>query len=492
MWKVIHSGLCFAKHGDFINKNRLARMGYAVEVFDPAEGPGGKLNELWTMGYRFDAGPSLFTLPELVHELLDEDLRFAVRQLPVITRYFWDDGVILDAHADVTDLCEEVERITGVSSSDLKDYLDDAAEVYKITAPVFIFNSLHKWKTLARRNNLPALFGLYKLNAFTSLHDFNRKKLVNERLVQLFDRYATYNGSDPYKTPATLRVIAHLEHNLGAWLPEGGMYTIVRALMNQAQRLNVTFNFNQPVTGVVAVKKQVTGITSGKGFHPADIVVSGVDIRYFYTHLLPDQKKLRKLARQQLSSSALIFYWGVRGTSPQLDVHNIFFSGDYRQEFKDLFENKTISTDPTIYVYVSSKLFREDAPEQCENWFVMVNAPENRGQNWQEMVSSARKAILGKLERMISASLEDRIEAEEILDPLKIEEKTGSWHGSLYGPSSNSRISAFQRHANFSSQIDGLYFTGGSVHPGGGIPLCLSSAKIVASLIQERYDNNVG
>lgn len=464
---------------------RLARMGMETEVFEMSDKPGGKLNELRLGDYRFDAGPSLFTLPELALELLDEDLRFEIRRLPLITRYFWRDGMVFDAHSDVPELCREAENITGVPAETVKSYLDEAANVYAITAPVFIFNSLHKVRTLFRRSNLPALFGLPKLKAFTALHDFNKKKLVSDRLVQLFDRYATYNGSDPYQTPATLRVIAHLEHNLGAWLPEGGMYTIVKSLMTQAERLNVKFNFNQPVQRVVADKGRITGVESGNLFYPADIVVSGVDIRYFYSHLFPDRRRVHKISRQQLSSSALIFYWGIRGNFPRLDVHNIFFSDNYRQEFYDLFRDRVIGNDPTIYIYVSSKLFPEDAPEQCENWFVMVNAPENTGQNWPLMVENARRSIVQKLEEMLSVKISDNIEAEEILDPVSIEKKTGSWHGALYGPSSNSRMSAFQRHANFSSTTKGLYFTGGSVHPGGGIPLCLSSAKIVASLIQE-------
>ena len=185
-----------------------------------------------------------------------------------------------------------------------------------------------------------------------------------------------------------------------------------------------------------------------------------------------------------MSSSALIFYWGIKGNFPGLDVHNIFFGDRYREEFTDLFRNFRIGSDPTVYVYISSKIFSGDAPEHCENWFVMVNAPENVGQDWPETVKSVRKSVLQKLEKVLCVKLEDKIMFEEVLDPVSIERKTGSWHGSLYGPSSNSQMSAFQRHANFSSGIRGLYFTGGSVHPGGGIPLCLSSAKITASIIK--------
>lgn len=463
---------------------RLARMGFEVDVFESSPAPGGKLAEVRGNGFRFDAGPSLFTLPDLALELLDPDLRFEIKRLPVITRYFWSDGLQFDAHADVEELCREAETKTGVGANSFKKYLNETEEIYRITAPVFIFNSLHKIKSLFKKHNLHALWGLTKLKAFTSLHNYNKKILKNDKLVQLLDRYATYNGSNPYQTPATLRVIAHLEHNLGAWLPDGGMFTIVKSLTRQAERLGVRFHFNESVSRLEIEGSKVAGIKTAKGSYPAQIVVSNIDIYRFYAQLLPDKKKLYKLDRQQRSTSAIIFYWGIKEIFPKLDVHNIFFSDRYREEFDGLFNHYTLIDDPTVYVYISSKIFPGDAPEQCENWFVMVNAPENVGQDWQELVKNARINIINKLEEALKVSMKDKIIFEEVLDPVKIEEKTGSWHGSLYGPSSNNLMSAFQRHPNFSKMIKGLYFTGGSVHPGGGIPLCLSSAKIVASLIE--------
>ena len=188
-----------------------------------------------------------------------------------------------------------------------------------------------------------------------------------------------------------------------------------------------------------------------------------------------------------MSTSALIFYWGIRGSFPQLEVHNIFFARDYPGEFDSLFRKHTIHPDPTIYLYISSKVFPGDAPAGCENWFVMVNAPESRGQDWEELIRSTRLRITEKIEQILGISLADRILFEECLDPGAIEKRTGSWHGSLYGPSSNSRLSAFKRHPNFSGSVKGLYFTGGSVHPGGGIPLCLASARIVATLVEKDF-----
>ncbi len=167
----------------------------------------------------------------------------------------------------------------------------------------------------------------------------------------------------------------------------------------------------------------------------------------------------------------------------ELDLHNIFFSKHYRKEFDHLFEHRTITDDPTVYVFISSKAVPEDAPAGCENWFTMINVSENTGQDWDMEIEKARTNILDKLERMLDRDIRSHIVYQHVRDPRVIEEDTSSYRGSLYGNSSNSKFAAFNRHPNRRKDIRGLYFAGGSVHPGGGIPLCLASAKIVDSLI---------
>lgn len=465
---------------------RLARQGISVDVYESAEKAGGKVSQLNFDGFRFDAGPSLLTLPELVNELLDEDLRFPIRKLEVITKYFYPDETQVSAYNDVQKLASEIEEQLNVSSSKVTSYLQKAAKVYELTSDLFIFGSFHRIKNMMNRKALKTLLNFRHLQALNTLHEYNRQELRDGRLVQLFDRYATYNGSNPYQTPATLSVISHLEHNLGAFIPEGGMFQITESLNRQALRLGVKFHFGQPVQKVEAANGKVSGVWTDSGFVAADIVVSDIDIHRFYSSLFPDKKRLAKITKEERSSSALIFYWGMKGVSPELDIHNIFFSSDYQDEFEHLFGEKNLCNDPTIYIYISSKYNKLDAPEGCENWFVMINTPADTGQNWDELISQSRQRILEKLERMTGKKLSENIVCEQILSPPEIFKQTGSVNGSLYGSSSNSRYASFNRHANFRSDISGLYFVGGSVHPGGGIPLCLSSASIVAQLVKEQ------
>ncbi len=211
-----------------------------------------------------------------------------------------------------------------------------------------------------------------------------------------------------------------------------------------------------------------------------------MDAYFTYRKLLPGIKHPERALRQEKSTSALIFYWGVRREFPELNLHNIFFSEDYRSEFDHL-SSGTLCDDPTVYINITSKYTPGDAPAGAENWFTMVNAPYQRGQDWAEIIQRTRSNVLAKLSRILGVDLQQYIECEDILEPTTIESRTSSHLGALYGTSSNKPLSAFLRHPNFSNTIKGLYFCGGSVHPGGGIPLCLLSAQITDQMIQEDY-----
>ena len=194
-----------------------------------------------------------------------------------------------------------------------------------------------------------------------------------------------------------------------------------------------------------------------------------------------------KRKKYEPSSSALIFYWGIDREFKELDLHNIFFSSDYMKEFENIFHNRKIDNDPTVYIHISSKCKVDDAPLGCENWFVMVNAPYVAGQDWEKMINEARENILIKVSKRLGTDISRHIRLEHKLTPELIQSKTGSYKGALYGSSSNDRMAAFLRQPNFSSGHKGLYFCGGSVHPGGGIPLCLLSGKITTDIIAHDF-----
>ena len=466
---------------------RWARKGYAVHVHEANSYPGGKLSQFQLGDYRFDAGPSLFTLPFLVDELFTlcgEDPRdhFNYLKKTEECRYFWDDGTRLTAHSDPAEFASEAERVLGEPAAHVRAHLDLARRQYEATKGLFLERSLHKASTYLRRDALPALAALPSLKLTQTMHAVHAQRFRSPKMVQLFDRFATYNGSTPYQAPGTLAMIPHLEFGFGTFVPFGGMVAITESLVALAERQGVQFHYGQRVERILVANRRATGLLVGGTELPADVVVSNMDVTPTYRRLLPDLKAPEKTLSQERSSSALIFYWGVRREFPELDLHNILFANDYEAEFRDLFERKTLHDDPTVYIHITSKDLEGEAPVGGENWFVMINAPADYGQDWAAWRATARASVLAKIERALGIDVAPFIEVEEVLDPPTIQSRTGSDRGALYGASSNNAMAAFLRHPNFHRQIPNLFFVGGSAHPGGGIPLCLLSAKIAADL----------
>ncbi len=471
---------------------RLAQAGFEVTVIEVNSYPGGKLSSVSALGYRFDAGPSLFTLPHLVDDLFQlcgknpKDY-FNYLKLDTLCKYFYEDGKEITAFADLKKFAEELDLKCGEPRESTLSFLDESKRVYEITEPVFLKHSLHKLKTYLRSTTIKAIPKLPSLHMFDTMAAYNQHHFKSKYVAQLFNRYATYNGSDPYQAPATLNLIPHLEFNLGAYLPVGGMIAIADALYELAKEMRVHFVFNERVTKILTQHNRTKGVQTNKSEYPSDIVISNMDVYPTYHKLLSDKPKPHRVLNQPRSGSALIFYWGVKREFPQLDVHNIFFSGDYKKEFEAITIQKTVGNDPTVYVNITSKKIKKDAPQNCENWFVLINVPPNTGQDWDTIIAHTRKNVLNKLSRLLNEDVESLLNYESILDPRSIELKTSSYQGALYGSSSNNRMAAFFRHKNFSSDIKGLYFCGGSVHPGGGIPLCLMGAAISSDLVMQDF-----
>ena len=464
---------------------RLAQRGEIVTVLEANKYPGGKLTQISLNGYRFDAGPSLFTLPEEVESLFElcglktED-HFQYKSLDTSCHYFYPDGTFLKAYADRDKFVDELYEKLGEPKQNVEAALDQSGFLYQKLAPLFMYKSLHKRSTWLGTEALKAYTKLTRFGFGRSMHQANEKLFETEKAVQLFNRYATYNGSDPYQAPATLNIIPHLEFGKGAYFPAKGMHDITMSLYELAKKMGVRFQFNTKVKNIVVHEGKAKGVNTGMGFHKSDRVVSNMDVVGTYKKLLKGQYQPTKLLSQPKSSSALIFYWGIKKTFKQLDLHNIFFSGDYKTEFEHIFQKGTIYEDPTVYLNITSTQKPDDAPESCMNWFTMINVPNNQGQDWDELIREAKQNILRKLSVQLGEDIEPLIEVEDILDPRSIELRTSSSQGALYGNSSNNKYAAFLRHANVSKKIKHLYFCGGSVHPGGGIPLCLLSAKIMA------------
>jgi phytoene desaturase len=471
---------------------RLAIQGWQVRVFEKNSYPGGKLSWFEQNGYSFDAGPSLFTQPQLIEELFRQAGEpiadyFNYKASEVACSYFFENGKKVIGWAHKEKFATEMEAQLGENPAQVLKYLNQSANTYNHIGRLFLDQSLHRWRKFRWLKVRNALAYTKRAFLFQSLHQYNQSFFKTPEATQLFNRYATYNGSNPYKAPAMLSLIPHLEMNDGTYYPRGGMISITRALHQLALKKGVQFVFDTGVQRIIEHAGVARGIVVNEANIMADIVVSNCDAYFTYKNLLAKNEMAAKVLKQERSSSALIFYWGIGQSFPQLGLHNILFSHNYEQEFHHLFSTRSFYTDPTVYINITSKMETGQAPPGKENWFVMINAPAHVGQPWHEWIPQARQRIVEKINRTLHTQIENYIETESVLDPTTIESRTTSYMGSLYGTSSNSKMAAFLRHPNFSKSIKGLYFVGGSVHPGGGIPLCLHSAAIAAGLVRDDF-----
>src|ERR1700722_8830155 len=310
------------------------------------------------------------------------------------------------------------------------------------------------------------------------------RRLSNPHLRQIFLRFATYNGSSPYLTPATFNIIPYVEAEFGAWYVRGGMAKIAETLAALAQRNGVTFRFDTIATGWNG-----TEATAQDGFRSrADFLVCNADALSAWTGFLSgifSPRAREKALRPELSTSGFILFLGVRGCDPRLGHHNIFFSDDYPGEFAEIFEEKS-PTEPTIYISVSSRTDPDHAPADHDNYFVLVNAPaRDPKQPWTKAEARGyRDLVLKRLERFGFDDLPERIVTERIFTPSDFASRDLAHHGALYGWASHSVRASLFRPPLRAPGTRNVFFTGGTTPPGGGLPLVLLSGKMVADMIQ--------
>jgi phytoene desaturase len=471
---------------------RLATKGVRVRVLEKNATPGGKVNIHRAAGYSFDTGASLLTMRHVLADLFSSagrsiDDYLEIFALEPICRYRWPDGATLDASTDLNKTEREIERVGSRADAEgFRRFLVDARRKYEVAERTFLAHSL---------NDLPKLLrpryarDLAAISSWRTLDAHVRRYFRSPHLRQLFNRFATYNGSSPYATPATFALIPYVEFGLGAWYVRGGMYELPSALARLAQELGVEIRTGVEVEEILIERGRACGVRlAGGEVLRSDAVLANSDAVDTYRRLIGKESRRvytdRKLEQLEPSCSGLVLLLGVARRYPQLAHHNIFFSSDYPAEFRAIFDERRPAADPTIYVCASSRTDASQSPGGHENLFVLVNAPATSGQtDWTTEARGYRDLIVRRLEENGLDGLSKAIDYEYIITPADFEQTYHANRGSIYGISSNKRRNAFLRPPNKARDIEGLYFAGGSTHPGGGIPLVLLSGKMAAELL---------
>jgi phytoene desaturase len=471
---------------------RLAAAGKRVTLLEQNERVGGKMSEISRDGFRWDIGPSVITMRHVFEDLFaaaGRKLEDYLTLLPVepLTRYFYSDGVVLDATDNLEAMQKRIEDISPQDSDGYLAYLRYAERIHRITGPVFIYDQPPTPRSFAK---VPITDWL-KADPFRTMDAAIQAHVRSPHLRQLLGRFATYVGGSPYEAPATLNVIAHVELSGGVWYPEGGIYQIAEAMAKLAGELGVEICTGEGVRAIDVREGRVAGVNLSDGtFREAEAVVANVDVTTVYEKLLlpaPQiQRRLNRLKSFEPSCSGFILLLGIEGINKQLAHHNIFFSSDYQREFDLIFKKRLPADEPTIYVSITSKSDPAHAPTDHENWFVLVNAPAlSPHYDWTQNGQSYRDLVLNRLANEFDLDVRNRIRVEQILTPLDLQQMTGAYRGALYGASANSKWTAFRRPHNRSKDIKGLYFAGGTTHPGGGVPMVTLSGKVAAELLIE-------
>lgn len=481
---IIGSGL-----GGLATALRLARNGWQVTVCEQGESFGGKMNTWCEQGYRFDTGPSLITMPWVFEELfaaagshLQEHVE--LMQLQPLAEYVFDDGTRFTYTASLPDWLSTLRQLDPRDVAGFFDFMQLGARLFAVSQETFLRRRPLDWP---RRSDIRLLRNLPLRYGWGNYHRTVGAHFRSPYLQQLYDRYPTYVGSSPYAAPATLAVIPYLEYACGGWYARGGLYRIVQSLLGLIERAGVTLLLRARVERIESEGQRVKGVQLADGLRlPAEVVVMNGDAS--------DAPKLlgnansRGLPPADRSMSGFVMLLGLKRTLPELHHHSIYFSADYRREFAQLFEERRFPDDPTVYVNAPSRNDRSLVPDTGETLFVMANAPANDADAWDEVqINEVKRRVFARLRRSGFPPIESDIVVSDVWTPRRIAERYLMPGGAIYGTHSHGWRRAFLRPPNKDARYAGLYYVGGSTHPGGGTPTVLLSAQITAELIQ-RYE----
>lgn len=463
---------------------RLATAGHDVTVLERNPVTGGKLATLVEAGYTFDLGPTLLTLPHYFDDVLQQAGTTLADEVELVRldpqhRYRWPDGSTLDIPDDPSSTPRAVDAFSPGAGAAWKRFQQHTARIWEVSERTFLAGPMASPVALLRRMRSP--LDLARIDGTRTLAKLASSSFDDPRLRQLVGRYATYSGSSPDRAPATLACIAHVEQEHGCWHVLGGIGRIRDVLERVARDLGVDVRLGTDVGRIRVERKQVTGVQLADGGGvDADVVVANVDAAHLYTDLLPDPKQARRLDKVDRSTSAFVVCAAVRGRTDGIAHHNVFFSLDDEQEFRYLSAGQ-LPIDPTVHACVASTTDPSMSPRGGESWVLLVNTPHSIGIDRKMMTA----AVLNRLAER-GVDLRDRIEFTRTLVPADFDARYRAHGGAIYGTSSNGRQAAFDRPSNI-GPVDGLYLVGGSTHPGGGLPMVATSARIVADLVADRH-----
>jgi diapolycopene oxygenase len=466
----------------------LQSSGWHVTILEKNESAGGKLNSEEIQGFVFDTGPSILTLPTILEALFTHsgvNIRDYLTLVPLDPQWrcWFNDQSHFDFRSGREAMAQEVSAKFPKDVDGFGKLLDRASEMYKISEDNFFFRNVTGVLDLIKAGNMGGMEGLKLLSKIEPQSSFStliEKHIRSPHLRQALEHLPQYVGSSPFLSPAILGCLVHVQFEKGCWYPMGGMGKISEALIKRFKELGGEIILNTEVKSVETESGQVVSITSAdERRFTADSYVVNVDINSFQRNIRGE-----KPLKQQLACSGVTVFLGLSRTVKNLSHHNFFFSESHKDEFKDLYTSGVPHQDPTIYVCVPSKTDPAVAPMGKENVFLLIHVPTiNSKINWDQYLPEYVSLVEKKLARMGFDVSDYHVEVRKARSPADIGTKWGTYQGNIYGLASHGKLAGGFKHGNKSKKFSNLYFAGGTVNPGAGVPMSIMSGMIAAAEI---------
>ncbi|TYP79505.1 phytoene desaturase family protein [Paenibacillus methanolicus] len=468
---------------------RLAAAGYGVTILEQQNEVGGKLQRVEGNGYTFDRGPSTITMIhhfEAIFRQVGKHINNYVNFYPIAegTRHYFPDGTIVDFSTDAGAMEAQMAVYSEHDAKMYRSFMQESERLYRLSERHFLNRLLASWQDKAS----PSLaFAFAKARPFETYAGLLNRYFRHPYTKALFGRYATYVGSDPERAPAIFAMLAHAEQRHGVYGVRGGTYALVLGLKRLALELSVDIRTSVRVERIASTNGRVTGAETAIGFLPADIVIANGDVLSVNRDLIvaKDRPAMTdaRIRRYEPSLSGFAMLLGVKQTYPLLRHHTVFFPERYGEEFDAIFREQRPPREPALYICNTSYSEAGLAPEGASNLFVLANAPYLTEEwSWQDRQEAVADRIISRLEACGMQNLREHLEFRSLYTPADLAKDTSAYRGAIYGISSNRPSQTFARPSNRGS-LRGLWFVGGTTHPGGGTPMVAASGQLVAEAV---------
>jgi diapolycopene oxygenase len=476
----------------------LAARGYQVVVFEKNSWIGGKAAVLREQGYRFDMGPTILICPSVLRRIFAEAGREIERYLNLVPiepqwRCFFEGQSCLDLLGDPQSMRRELARNSPGQEAGYERFLNDSEELHAISERFFFWRSIGSMRDTFQAGSAldrTLLRDVSRMKLGRTVSGEVRRHIKDHRVAQMLDHIVQYVGSSPEKSPAILCAIAHMQKSEGVWYPMGGTRAIPEALKKLAGELGVELRCDRPIRRIDVKDGQACGIETADGeYEPLAAVVSNADCVRTYRELIGGKaaRVFEHRRRYEPACSGVVLYLGLNRRYDHLAHHNFVFSRDPKEELEAIYRKGEPAPDPTCYVCAPSRTDSSVAPSGREALYVLVHTPYLRSHHdWRQLYPDYRKVILNKLRTTGGLDgIEQSIVFERFLTPQDIHERYGVLNGAIYGIASHGRLQGGFKPANHEPLIRGLYFAGGSAHPGPGMPMVMMSGWIAADRLDK-------